>query len=97
LRARRGAVDFVGQHNLGEERAGAELEVGGLGIENGTAGDVVGQEIGRALDAFESAAQAAGQGAGQHGFGHARHVLQQHVPSARNATNVNTISPVCRR
>ncbi len=80
LRARRGAVDFVGQHDLGKERAGAELEIGGLGIENGAAGDVVGQEIGRALDAFEGAAEAAGQGAGQHGLGHARHVLQQHVP-----------------
>ena len=43
LRAGRGAVDFIGQHDLGEERAGPELEVGGLGIENGTARDIVGQ------------------------------------------------------
>ena len=30
LRARRGAVDLVGQHDLGEDRAGAELELGRL-------------------------------------------------------------------
>ena len=30
LRARRGAVDFVGQHDLGEDRPGAKLELGRL-------------------------------------------------------------------
>ncbi len=80
LGARGGAVDFVGQDDLGEERAGAELELGRLRVEDGAAGDVVGQEVGGALQAFEGAAEAAGQGAGQHGFGHARNVLQQDVP-----------------
>ena len=46
LGARRGAIDFVGQHDLREERAGPELELGRLRIENGAAGDVVGQQVG---------------------------------------------------
>ena len=83
LRPRRGAVDFVGQHDLREERAGAKLELGGLWIENGSAGDVGRQQIGRALDAFERAADALREGAGQHGFGHAGHVFQQDVAFAK--------------
>jgi len=46
LRARGGAVDFIGQDDLREERTGPELELGRLGIENGAAGDVAGQQVG---------------------------------------------------
>ena len=52
----RGAVDLVGQHDLGHDRAGAELEVAGLLVVDRDAGDVAGQQVGRELDALEAAA-----------------------------------------
>ena len=83
LGSRRGPVDLVGQHDLGEDRAGAELELRGLLVEDRNAGHVGGQQVGRTLDSLERAAHAAGHRAGEHGLGHARHVFQQHVPAAK--------------
>ena len=82
LRARRGPVDFVGQHDLGKDRAGAELELGRLLVEDRSAGHVGRQQVGRALNPLERAAHAAGQRPGEHRLGDARHVLQQNVPFA---------------
>ena len=44
------AVDLVAQHDVGEDRAGLELEVPGLLTEDVDPGDVGRQEIGRELD-----------------------------------------------
>ena len=73
----RGAVDFVGQHQLGGDGAGAEAELAGGLVIDGHAGDVAGQQVGSELDAGESAADGAGQGPGQHGLAHAGHVLHE--------------------
>ena len=43
LRARRGAVDLVGENQVREQRAGLEHELPGPLIEHGDAGDVAGQ------------------------------------------------------
>ena len=40
-----GAVDFVGQEEVGEDGAGAEFEVLKLGPVDGNAGDVAGEEV----------------------------------------------------
>ena len=56
LRARRGAVDLVGQQHVGEDRAGQELEFARLLVEDAEAGDVAGQQVRRALHAGEPAA-----------------------------------------
>ena len=82
LGARAGAVDLVGQHDLGDKRPGAELEVAAFLVEDADAHDVGGQQVGRELDALEGAAERARQRLGQHGLADARHVLQQDVALA---------------
>ena len=82
LGARRGPVDLVGQQDLGEDRAGTELEGLLLLVEERDSGDVAGQQVGRELDAPEAAAQGPGQALGQGGLADARHVLQQNVTLA---------------
>ena len=52
LGARRRPIDFVGQQDMGEYRAGAKFEVAGLLVVDGHAGDVGGQQVGRALQAL---------------------------------------------
>ena len=43
LGPRRGPVDFIGQHRLGKDRAGPELEISRLLVEDRDAGHVGGQ------------------------------------------------------
>lgn len=80
LRARAGAVDLVGQDDVGEDRAAAEGELRGLLVVNAGAGHVRRQQVGCELDAPELGGDAFGQRAGEHRFAHPRHVFQQHVP-----------------
>ena len=58
LRARRGAVDLVGDQHVGEDGAGLEAERAVLGIEEGGADDVRGQQIRRELNPLELSADA---------------------------------------
>jgi hypothetical protein len=55
LRSRRRAIDFVGEHHIGENGAGAKLELARFRIVNADAEDVAGQQIGSELDALERA------------------------------------------
>ena len=82
LRAGRGPVDLVGEHDLRKDRTGAKLKLTGLLVEDRAAGHIGRQQVGGALDAFKAAADAAGQGPGEHRFGHPGHILQQQVPLA---------------
>ncbi len=79
LRPRRGAVDLVGQHDIGEDRPPTEDELVRLAVVHAAAGDVGRQQVGRKLDAVEHAGQAAGDGLAHQRLAHAGHVLQQHV------------------
>ena len=54
LRLRRGPVDLVGEHDLGNDRPGAELEVAGLLVVDRDAGDIARQQIRGELDALEA-------------------------------------------
>ena len=85
LRARRGAVDFVGEDDVGEERAGVELETVLAPVEDRHADDVRGQQVRRELDAAELAVNGLGQGARQRRFADAGHVLQQDVAARQQA------------
>ena len=58
LGLRRGAVDFVGQQHLGEDRARVEGEAVLLAVVNGNADDVGRQQVAGELDAVELQARA---------------------------------------
>ena len=77
-----GAVDLVGQDDVGEKGTFAELEFAGFLVIEVNAGQVRGQQVGGELDALELAANRFGKGAQQHGFAGAGHVLQQHMARA---------------
>ena len=80
LGARRGAVDLVGQHDVGKQRSRAELELAALLVEDHRARHVGGQKVGGALDSREAQTQGGGDRAHQQGLGNAGHVVEQHVP-----------------
>ena len=77
----RGPVDLVRQHDVGEHRAGAELEAHVLLVEHVDPGDVAREQVGRELDAREAAAHRARQGLGEQRLADARVVLDDHVPA----------------
>jgi hypothetical protein len=80
LGTRRGAVDLVGQHDVGKQRPRAKLELAALLVEDHRAGHVGRQQIGRALHARKAQAQGGGHRAHQQGLGDAGYVVEQHVP-----------------
>ena len=75
----RGAVDLVGQHQLGEERARLEHELPAALIEDRDARDVPRQEVARELDAREGQVEGARQGVRQRRLSHPGNVLQQEM------------------
>ena len=83
LGLRRGAVDLVGEDDLGHDRSRPELELLRLLVEDREAGDVGRQQVGRELDAAEGAADALGERLGEHRLADARHVLDQDVSLAQ--------------
>ena len=93
LRFRRGAIDFVGQNQVGENRTGLEaqgLVAAVVGFHDHAADDVGGHEIGRELDARIPEAEGASQSAQKGGFSKARHAFEQHV-AAREQADQNAI------
>ena len=88
LRLGRGPVDFVGQADLGEDRAALELEeplaVGRLHHHVG-AQDVGRHQVGRELDAGEIQVEGFGQGADQERFAQSRHAFQQAMAAGEQA------------
>ena len=79
LRLRRGAVDLVDDHDVGEDRAGAELEARLALVVDVGADDVGRQQVGRALHARELAVDRARERARQRGLADARVVLDEDV------------------
>ena len=82
LGARGGAVDFVGEEDVGEGGAGDEGELALLLVVDGDAGDVVGEEVGGALEPFEVDAEGDGEGASQHGFADTGDIFEEDVAFA---------------
>ena len=79
LRLRRGAIDLVDEHHVGEDGAGMELEPALALVEDVGADDVGGQEVRGALDARVIGVERPGERAGERGLAHAGVVLDQHV------------------
>ena len=79
LGLRRGAVDLVADHDVGEDAARLELEVAGLGVEDRDPGDVGGQQVGGELDPAYGAVDRAAESLGQHRLADPGHVLDQQV------------------
>ena len=77
-----GAVDFVGEDDLGDNGAGAELELAGLLVEEVHAGDVGRHEVGGELDATEGAGEGGGEGAGEGGFADTWDVFEEDMAAA---------------
>ena len=82
LRLGSGAIDFVGQHQVGEN--GSLLEAQSLasmlfGFDDHAAHDVGGHEIGRELDAGILQREGAREGSKQRGLAQAGNAFQEHV------------------
>src|SRR5579884_156384 len=77
---RRGAVDLVGQDDVGENRAGTYLEVPGLLVIDGGAGNIRRQKVRRELDSLETQSQRVSQGFGQRRLADARNILDEQMP-----------------
>ena len=76
----RRAVDLVAQQQVGEHRAGPELEVAGALVVDRGAGDVRRHQVGGELDPGEAQRGHLREGPGDQGLGQARVVVQEHVP-----------------
>ena len=81
----RRAVDFVGQDEVGEDRAFARGEAAGLRIVNLRADDVGGQHVRRELQAREFDVHAVGQRFHGKRFGQAGHAFEQDVAVGQQA------------
>ena len=75
----RGAVDFVGQQDVGEDRAAVHVERGRGLVEDLRAEDVGRQEVDRELHAAELQVDGPGHGADQQRLGQSGHALQEQV------------------
>ena len=82
LRLRAGAVDLVGEHDVGEDRPAVELELALALVVDADAGDVTGQQVGGELDAAGRPGDALRDRASERGLAGAGEVLQQQVPFA---------------
>ena len=83
LRLRRGAVDFVGQQDVREDRPLLDPERRRLRVVDARAEDVGRQHIGRQLDALELRRDRLRQRRGGQRLGDAGHAFEQHVAAAR--------------
>jgi len=79
LRARRGPVQLVEEHHVGEDRSLAELPTPRVGREHRDAGDVGGEEVRVALYPGELHPEGGGKSAGQHRLAHSGHVLNEQM------------------
>ena len=80
-----GAVDFVGQHEVGEDRAFLDAVFAGLRVVDERAHDVGGQQVRRELDAREIGLDGLRQRAHRQGFRQAGDALEQDVAVAQQA------------
>ena len=83
MRLGRRPVDLVGEEDLREDRAAAEVETAGLQIEDAGSDDVRRHEVGRELHAVEVGLDEPGQNFCHQGFRRSGDALQQHVATGQ--------------
>ena len=84
----RGAVDLVGEHHVGEDRAGAELELACAVLaltDHRGADDVGGHQVRGELDAREVQLERLAQGPNQHRLAQPGHALEQPMAAGEQA------------
>lgn len=75
----RGAVDLVGEEEVGEDGAFVSTKVTGLFVEDFGAEDIGGEEIDGELDAFEVEVEGFGDGVNEEGLRQAGHSFEEEV------------------
>jgi hypothetical protein len=85
LRLGRGAVDLVGQHDVGEHRPGVEHELLVAGVVDQGAGDVAGQQVRGELDALHRPVDRLRDRLGQRRLAHPGHVVDEQVALGQHA------------
>ena len=80
-----GAVDFVGEQKIGEDRALAGGEGGVFGVVDEGANDIGGEEVGGEGDAVELEAEGVGEGLDGGGFGEAGDAFEEDVAAGDEA------------
>ncbi len=81
----RGAIDFVGQHQLGEDRSPLKSELPGFAVVDRHAEHVGGQQIAGELHALEGQSQGLGDGVREGGLADPGNVLDQQMPARQQA------------
>jgi hypothetical protein len=85
LGARSGAVDFIGEEDIGEDGSGMELEFAGFLVKDAEARDISREEVRGALDAGEFSTEGEGEGLGEGGFSEAWEVLDEEMTASEQA------------
>ena len=80
LRFRGGAIDFVGQQEIAEDRARLELEDLGLDVVDGYPDHVTRQHVTGELQPMKAAGHRVRQRLGQCSLTNSRHIFNQQVP-----------------
>ena len=78
-----GAVDLVGQHQIGEDRPQHGGELPAPLIEDARADQIGGHQVGGELDALEAAMHGLRQGGDRQGLGQARHAFDQKMAAGQ--------------
>src|ERR1700674_5091737 len=79
LRARRGAVDFVGEDYVGENRAGTKFKITRFRIVDAHAEDIAGEQVRRELDALKAAVKGFCERLCESGLADARNVFDEQM------------------
>ena len=81
LRARRGAVDFVGQNDVGKKRTGTKLKFARVGLVHADAEHIARQKVRSKLHALKSAMKRFRERLRKGGFAYSGNVFNQQVPT----------------
>jgi hypothetical protein len=82
LCARGGAIDFIGENDVCENRTGSKLEFAGFGIVNADAENVAGQKVRSELDALESAVKRFCESLRESGLANAGYVFDKQMAAS---------------
>ena len=85
LRLRRGAIDLVGQQEIGEDRSRLELEGFRMGVIDGDAEHVAGKHVAGELQPVEAAGDGARQRLRQRGLADAGHIFDEQMAARQQA------------